>query len=102
MELSDFFDAVIDNDAQKVEDFLKRGMDPNATLDRHALTPLHFAVMHDSAAAAMVLIRYGANINAEDVDGMTPHDWALQRHPQNMATLLEYYREKLSSRTGVT
>ena len=50
--LSRFFDSVIENDVEKLRWFLQNGADTNATIDRHKLTPLHFAVFHNSADAA--------------------------------------------------
>lgn len=45
-------------------------------LDNHNNTPLHWASMSDQPSIVALLIQNGANINAEDISGIKPIDYA--------------------------
>lgn len=42
-------------------------------------TPLHYAVRSNNVAAIRTLVDLGADINADDIDGVTPLDYAMGR-----------------------
>ncbi len=62
----------------------------------HILTPLHRASGRDlgSVEIVRVLLQYGADVGAEDDDGMTPLDVALSEEHREKAQLLSDHRLK--------
>jgi ankyrin repeat protein len=53
------------------EELLRRGLAVDGTSAADAGTPLSIAVQHGSLEVAEVLLKYGANVNAIDSDGLT-------------------------------
>ena len=64
----ELFDAVRDNDLEKVKELIANGADVNAK-DRWVYTPLHLV---NDVEIAKVLIANGADVNARFNDGSTP------------------------------
>ena len=62
------FEAIEDNDIEKIEELINNGVDVNAR-DKYERTPLHYAKNYD---AAKLLIDNGADVNAKDFYGSTP------------------------------
>ena len=58
-------------------------MDVNAR-DRRRWTPLHFAARTKNPAVVKLLIEAGADVNAEDDEGITPLHQGLLRYPVNL------------------
>jgi ankyrin repeat protein len=50
---------------------LKHGAEVNSR-DKNDRTPLHLAIQENRFSLAGIFLGYGANANAEDIDGMTP------------------------------
>jgi len=92
--LGNFFDAVISNNENEIGKFLQCGVNPNVIIDRHKLTPLHFAVLHDSIKATKLLLVAGADLDAEDIEGWTPLDWAMSGGHYAMIDLLDEFKRK--------
>lgn len=57
-------DAVINNQADQVKEFLEQGADANCFEDSALVRPLHFAAVYDSADVVPALMTAGADINA--------------------------------------
>ncbi|XP_058799646.1 uncharacterized protein LOC131669048 [Phymastichus coffea] len=75
--LSHFHVACARNQVAIVEEFLKHGIDINQAIDHFCIsfggyTTLHIAVFKDSRETIDLLLRHGANVNAEDRYGNTP------------------------------
>lgn len=74
-------EAMISAVPEVVEVLLSCGADPNART-QSGLTPLHWAVMpfneppNDRKPAIRLLVQYGANVDATEMDGATPLDFA--------------------------
>lgn len=69
---------------------LQHGADPNARDHRFGAgtTALHCAARHDRLQAAEILLEFGAKVNAETDDGLTPLDMAKMSKRQKVAALL--------------
>ncbi|HVV69652.1 MAG TPA: ankyrin repeat domain-containing protein [Gammaproteobacteria bacterium] len=83
-----FIEAVKADDAVRVEELLHSGIHPNQYEDSAMVTPLHFAAQHNSLQSAKVLIRAGAEIDAETADGVTPIEVARLYFHEDMIELL--------------
>lgn len=91
----ELIEAVIDNDADRVNELLHEGADPNCTLDKALLTPLHFAAQNNALFVIPLLVEAGADLHAKtQPEGSTPIDIAfLHAHEKIVQTLLAYERE---------
>ena len=58
-------------------------------LNNAQCTPLHTAAQNGQQVLAEILLRAGANVNAQDADGQTPRAIALDRGHPHIARLLE-------------
>ena len=65
-----------------------------AVRNRDGATPLHFAAYHDDCDTAALLIAKGADVNAEDNDGLTPLAVALKKGSTAVAELLRAHGGK--------
>ena len=63
--------AVTLQNAWALEEVLMRGA-PYDTRDQNGYTPLHLASNQNDVESVMVLINFGADVNAETVNGVTP------------------------------
>nr|MDS1297310.1 ankyrin repeat domain-containing protein [Aequorivita sp. S2608] len=61
----EFIKAAKNNDIESVQNFLKKGVDIEAT-DNHKRTALMVATYKNNVKAAKLLIKAGANVNAQD------------------------------------
>src|SRR4051794_16288491 len=86
--MENLINAVIANDADKVQELLKNGLDPNGCEDEAMVTPLHFAAQHNAQTAAAILLWAGADIYALTSDGLSPSDVAEMHHFDDMVELL--------------
>lgn len=64
------FEAVVEKDAQKVNNLLQEGADVNAKDDNND-TPLMRASYHGHKEIVELLIQYGADVKAENKEGRT-------------------------------
>lgn len=88
----DLIEAVINNDVAKVKELLANGADPNLTLDKAQITPLHFAAQRNCLEVVPPLIAAGANLNARiKPDDHTPLDVARMHDHREMVALLTFY-----------
>lgn len=91
-QIEELIDAIIRHDANKVQELLNQGLDPNLCLDDDKVTPLHYAAQNNAVAIALLLLRAGADLNAQtDPDHMTPLEVArLHKHQDMIDFLLTY------------
>jgi ankyrin repeat protein len=69
----ELIDAIINKDFSKLKSLLTDGLNPNLTIDKANVTPLHFAAQHNFLEAVPLLIAAGATINAKThPEGETP------------------------------
>jgi hypothetical protein len=61
----EFIKAAKNNDTEKLQNFLKKGVDIDAT-DAHKRTALMVATYENSAESSKLLIKAGADVNAQD------------------------------------
>jgi ankyrin repeat protein len=64
----------------------KYNMSPNIE-DNFNATPLHFAIIHKEFKNVELLIKLGANVNAQDFQGHTPLHLAVIRLSQDTENL---------------
>lgn len=74
-------------DFARVRDLLARGADPNVR-DEDQRTPLHQAVLGNSAGLVGLLIESGADVNAKDDQGFTALHFAAQEYAPVIARIL--------------
>lgn len=85
-----FLDNVKENDAQAVNNMLRRAsvqIDINAIGDS-GMTPLHQAVIEGNLAVVSLLILHGAEVNKQDADSWTPLHAACSEGYVEIAKLL--------------
>lgn len=83
--------AIMDGDATHVSQLLKEGANPNA-VDR-GRPALGWAAFWGQLKMVTVLVDAGARINQKDVYGFTAYLWAKERGHDDVATLLQKYRQ---------
>lgn len=66
---------------------LEHGADPNLT-DGSENTALHYAVLAENTSIAAKLLSYNANIEARNMDDLTPLLLAVSENKQQMAEFL--------------
>lgn len=87
-----FIDAIIANDAARVQNFIDDGMDPNITLDDSQVTPLHHAAQNNALLVVPILMQAGSELDVSTTpDGQTPVDVALMHGHEKMVKLLMAY-----------
>ena len=72
------YDHTNNNGVKIARIILDNGADIELKKNREELTPLHRAVDHSTVAMIRLLIKYGANIDAKNKDGITLLDSAIQ------------------------
>lgn len=84
--------ACINGRARIVEELLKAGADPNASLSELGETPLMMAARTGDTATVKVLLDYGANVNTrEKSKDQTALMWAAsERHPAVAKILVDH------------
>ncbi len=68
--------AILDANIDLVSTMLSLGANSNAK-NNNDETPLHFAVEVRFVRGILLLLKHGAELEAEDVEGCTPMDWAM-------------------------
>lgn len=86
--MENLINAVIANDADAVQELLKKGLDPNCCEDEAMVTPLHFAAQHNAQSTAIILLLAGADAHALTLDGLSPIDVAKMHNYEDMAEIL--------------
>ena len=74
------------------EFLLIKGADVNAAEDAFDKTPLHHAASRGNKETAKVIVAAGTDVNAKDMAGRTPLDWA--KDITEIADLLRKYGGK--------
>jgi ankyrin repeat protein len=84
--------SVYNQDIDKVNLLLTKGVDPEAGVDVKGLTALHFAVEFRNDEIISLLLRHGANPHTRDKSGDTPYDYAMRYVPRFMRdSIVETY-----------
>ena len=90
----DLISAVISDDEERTHLLLTEGANPNHSLDKANVTPLHHAAQHNSLKTMSLLLNAGADVNARThPDDQTPLEIALLHHFRQAAQLLSYYMQ---------
>ncbi len=84
-------DAVRKNDVSQVRKLLARGVDPNITIDRAMVTPLHFAVQSNALDVVPLLLAAGARLDSQTEEQETPLDVAKLSNQGEMLELLKQF-----------
>ena len=67
-------DAIVAGDVQQVDQLLEDGADPNGTIDRTEIRPLHFAVQNNHQSVVDALLKAGADPTLTDECGESAYD----------------------------
>jgi ankyrin repeat protein len=81
--------AAAQGDSLLVEALLLAGANPNARVNGNNETPLHYAIKKKRFDSARVLLAHGADINAQDAQGLTPLRYVIIVAPEYAIELLE-------------
>ena len=88
-------DIAIKFKREDVIDFcVKNGMNVNDTSRPSGITPIMLAACFNNTDIVQKLIDYGADINAQDNNGMSAKDYAKKLGQKRMVTFLEEYGAK--------
>ncbi len=88
----ELIEAIINNDVARVKELLAAGADPNMTMDKAKITPLHIAAQRNCLEVVPTLVAYGADLNARIApDDHTPLDVARMHEHHEMVALLTFY-----------
>lgn len=71
-DIQKFYDAAVYGEKEKVVKLLKESPKLINSKDKYGYTALHGAVGEDSVEMVQLLIKNGADVNAETSDGITP------------------------------
>ncbi|MFT3741670.1 MAG: ankyrin repeat domain-containing protein [Gammaproteobacteria bacterium] len=88
-------EAVISDNSEALRELLWAGANPNQVEDYANITLLHFAAQHNALKCAEVLLKAGADVEAETVDGMNCVNVASLHAHEDMLSLLWRYRGAL-------
>jgi ankyrin repeat protein len=88
--------AVWNGDLEGVQAELDNGVDVDEKDDLWGRTPLHIAAEEGHKEIAELLIAKGASVNAQNVGGLTPLDFAIIGKQPETADLLRKHGGKMS------
>ncbi|HAG62145.1 MAG: hypothetical protein CMF55_02940 [Legionellales bacterium] len=90
----DLISAVMENNAEQVQQLLSEGADPNHSLDQAKVTPLHYAAQHNSLNCIPLLIEAGASLFSKtEPDGQMPVEISLLHQHRQATQLLMHYTQ---------
>ncbi len=90
----DLISAVMENNAEQVQQLLNEGADPNRCLDQAKVTPLHYAAQHNALTCIPLLIEAGANLFSKtEPDGQIPVEISLLHQHRQVTQLLMHYSQ---------
>ena len=97
-------DAAKANQLSLVETALRSQADPNTSDNTYGWTALHYAASSGNTEIIHILLKAGANINAQNEEGSTPlYSAVWARQIEAVKLLLEYgARLDISSKVGIT
>jgi ankyrin repeat protein len=81
-------DAMFQKNTEIVILLIENGYNINAIGPANGYTPLHDAVMANNAAAAKILLEYGADKNIKGKDGLTPLEKAIKENKTELIKIL--------------
>jgi ankyrin repeat protein len=79
MDHNDLFNAVSQNDKQKISQLLDAGTSINSVDPKTGNTPLHIAVLHNHITLCRFLLEHGAEPTAKNNNGETAHAIVLSK-----------------------
>ena len=88
-------EAVSQNQIQEVRRLINEGFDVNEEALSSEGTPLHIAAYNGYETIAKILISKGADINSQNINGLTPLHLATQKNYLNVVKLLLTYKAKI-------
>jgi len=86
------FDALEENDNEKIENELQRGASPNARNSFNS-TPLHIVASNGNFIIVELLLELGAEPNVFNAFGETPIDRAIAKNQVSCACILRIYEK---------
>ena len=82
------FEAIYQNNHEKVLSLLANGVPVNSVEDASMLTPLHHAVSRNDLLMTFILLSVGADLCAKDVFGLSAADIAIEHQHATVYKLL--------------
>ncbi|KAF5562866.1 salicylate hydroxylase [Fusarium napiforme] len=97
----DGIDETLDDDLKTVVILLERGADPEIFSDNH-WNALQLASHQGRTPIVEALLKHGANVNAEDIDGYVAlHFAAIEDHQEMVQLLLRHKADANAAATGI-
>ena len=87
--------AVKNNDVDETAKLLKNGGNPNYEDPHERKTPLLYATWHNNLEIVKLLVKYGADVNFQNVIGHTPLIYAAQ---EGSLEMVQYNQRHTKSR----
>lgn len=89
--VTEFSDAIIENDSEKVEKILESGFDPNQK-DEYGMYPIENALAFDNVEMAERLLESGADMEVSTAEGISIYEFVMSGKNQAMKELFEKYK----------
>eukprot|EP00466_Bigelowiella_natans_P003165 jgi/Bigna1/52930/estExt_Genewise1Plus.C_130129 len=83
----ELFTKARNNRSTDVEQDFAKGTDPD-TVDKHGNTVLHIACQNGHKRMIKVCLRWGANLNAQNMEGQTPLHFLFNYHYEDLGSYL--------------
>jgi ankyrin repeat protein len=87
-------EAICSKNTYAVALLLSSGVDPNGVIDDAALTPLHFAVIHDSMESIWLLLAARADMLKENDEGESAFSKAIELCQYDAVQIFIYHLQK--------
>ncbi len=90
MSYDEFMKLSQSGEAEKVEEAIRNGVSPNTRRNDLDTTALYYAAAYGHADVAEILLKHGADVNAEDWGITALHGAAYEGHADVVEVLLKY------------